>query len=233
MKPISIHVRLDDLMDTRMSTALSIDFSKAVKMIATGYGRRRGDWVIWEGLGISEEKWRKTYRARDNEILKKSQRSKLIGLIKEIYESSDQGPRIVADKLNVKLTVNEYPYRLAPNVKDAFARTLRLFLHPQLEIDWIRLSNKQLTPGRVASTFTHFISYELIEWLTEHIETDESVNLLQTELIGPALFQGKPDVEDFAYFNGMLDDIHQLSEQYISPSWTIRFISVEFFNVPF
>ena len=233
MKPLNVHVRLDDLMDTRLSTALSIHFQKAITLAAKGYDRRRGDWVIWEGLGITEAEWRKRYNARGSEILMKSKRSKLIGVIKEIVESVEQGPRISPTQLNVKITVNEYPYRLGNNVKKSIDRILRTFLHPQMTIDWIRCSNKQLTPTKVSSEYTHFIHYDLIPWLEEHINTQESVNLLNTELIGPALFQDKPTTEDFAYFKGLLDDVHQLSEQYVSPSWTIRFISVEYFNVPF
>lgn len=233
MRPLRIHLRLDDLLDTRMSVALSLNFDKAVNMIAKGYGRRRGDWVIWEGLDITEEAWRKAYRGRDSEILKKSVRSKLIGVIKEIIEGSEQGPRISPTDLNVSVTVNEYPYRLTNNVRESLSKAIKTFLHPQTKIDWVRKSDKQLTPQSVASDFTHFIHYDIIGWLEEHIETQESVNLLNTELIGPALFQTKPNVEDFAYFKDLLDDVHQLSEQYVSPSWTIRFISVEYFNAPF
>lgn len=233
MRQIKVHVRLDDILDTRMSTALSINFHKAVNLIAKGYGRRRGDWVIWEGLGITEAEWRKTYQARDSKILVKATRSKLIGVIKEIMEGVEQGPRISPSELNMSITLNEYPYRLAPNVRNSFAKAMREFLHPQVKIDWIRQSNKQLTPQRVAAEFTHFINYDIIPWLESHLSTTEPVNLLNTELIGPALFQEKPTTEDFALFNGVLDEVHQLSEQYVSPSWTIRFISIEYFNAPF
>lgn len=233
MKPIHVHVRLDDILDTRMSTALSIDFNKAVDLIVKGYGRRRGDWVIWEGLGISEEEWRKRYQGRNSEILMKAKRSKLIGVIKEILEGSEQGPRISPTDLNLSITINEYPYRLSPKVRSSFAKAMRTFLHPQVKIEWIRQSDKQLTPQRVASEFTHFIHYDIIPWLEKHIDTQDAVNLLNTELIGPALFQEKPKTEDFAFFKDLLDDVHQLSEQYVSPSWTIRFISIEYFNVPF
>lgn len=233
MKPIKLLIPLDSLFDTRLSAMLSINQKKAVLTAAHGYGRRRGDWVIWEGLGITEEAWRSAYKQRGAEILTKSVRSKILNVVKEIAISVDKGPRITPEENNLSITLNEYPYRLMNNVKDAIAKVVKELINPAIEVSWIRQSHKTLSPARLSSLYTHYIDYDIIAWLSRHIETDESSNMLRVELIGPALFQDKPTQEDFSTFNGVLDDIHSLSEQYVSPSWNIKFISVEYFNAPF
>lgn len=233
MEGINILLGIDEIMDTRMSTMLSIDTNKAIKTISLGYGRRRGDWVIWEGLGITEEKWRKTYRARQSEILKKSVRSKIFTFLAEMINDILKSPQITNNGRQIKITVNEYPYRITPKVKETLGRVIRLLLAPNTEITWIRKSDKLLEPNYVSSNFSHFIHYDLIPWIELHMDKEQGSDFLKLQMIGPTLFSSKPEEKDFKDFKGVIDDVHELGEYFLAPSWNIKFISTEFFNAPF
>lgn len=233
MDRIKILLNMDDLFDTRYSTALRINHAKGIELIKTGYGRRRGDWVIWEGLGITEDQWRKEYAKRDNETLKRSVRSKLVNVILEVALDADKGPRAEVGKANMELVINEWPYSLSTKVKSTFVKLFSHLVPPNIPIGFIRKAPKLVTPKFVTESFTHFINYDMVDWIDLHLNTEEDYNMLKLELIGPQLFQQKPDVEDFALFKGVIDDVHRLAEQYVSPSMTVRYISTEYFNSPF
>lgn len=233
MKKVDILMHLDDLMDTRMSTMLSINVAKATETIIGGYGQRRGDWVIWEGLGITEEAWRKAYKTRTNEILVRSVRSKLLGFINETLAEVIKNPMISDSKIPLTVTLNEYPYRLTTQAKKGLAEAVKLLTLPTLNVRWIRRSQKQLLPQYVADNHTHFIHYDMVQWLEEHINEPQGSNFVSMQMIAPSLFSHKPEDEDFSEFKGVLDSIHELGEYFISPSWTIKFISTEYFNAPY
>ncbi|UQT03096.1 hypothetical protein TOTORO_02330 [Serratia phage vB_SmaS-Totoro] len=233
MDRIKILLNMDDLFDTRYATALKINHARAIDLIKTGYGRRRGEWVIWEGLGITEEQWRREYAKRDNETLKKSIRSKLVNVILEVALDADKGPRAEVGKANMEIVINEWPYSLSSNVKATFVKLFSHLVPPNIPIGFIRRAPKLVTPKFVTESFTHFINYDMVDWIDLHLNTDEEYNMLKLELIGPQLFQQKPDVEDFALFKGVIDDVHRLAEQYVSPSMSVRYISTEYFNSPF
>lgn len=233
MRKIDILLHLDDLMDTRMSTMLSINVEKATKTIAGGYGRRRGDWVIWQGLKISREEWEKAYRTRDNKILMRSVRTKLVTYMMEIFNDLLKNPQVADNQNPFSVTINEYPYRLNAKAKGEFDKVLRLLTLPTLKVKWIRRSLKQLTPSYTSENHSHFFNYEMIRWLEMHMEESGGTNFITLQMIAPALFSEKPEDEDFAQFKGVLDGIHELGEYFISPSMTIRFISAEYFNAPY
>lgn len=233
MEGINILIGLDELMDTRMSTMLSINSKKAIETISLGYGRRRGDWVIWEGLGITEEQWTKAYKSRQSEILMKSVRTKIFTFLTEIINEILKSPQITGNKGSFKMTINEYPYRLSPKVKTAFASLIKSLLLPTLEIKWIRQSDKLLEPSVVSGSYSHFIHYELINWLEMHMEKSQGSDFLKLQLIGPTLFSVKPESKDFETFKGVIDNVHELGEYFLAPSWNIKFISTEYFNTPF
>lgn len=233
MRRIDFLVHLDDLMDTRMSTMLSLNVAKATNTIMAGYGRRRGDWVIWEGLGVTEEVWRKAYRTRTNEILMRSVRSKMVTFLMEIFNDLIKNPQISDNRNPFAVTINEYPYRLNNKAREGFESVLKLLTHPTLKVKWMRRAPKNLKPGYVAENHTHFFNYDMISWLEMHMEESGGTNFVTLQMIAPALFSEKPEDEDFAQFKGVLDGIHELGEYFTSPSMTIRFISPEYFNAPF
>lgn len=233
MNEIKILFGLDDLYDTRMSTMLSLNAKKAINLITRTYGRRRGDWVIWEGMGMSEGNWRKVYKQRDAKILTKSVRSKLTNLLHEFIVDAEKGPKVSAGRSNVKFIINEYPYRLDSKVQKKIGDTIKSMLSPVIEVDWIRKSPKLLTPDDVNQNYTHYINYDMIEWLALHIENPSTGNLLQTQLIAPRLFQEKPEVEDFSTYKGVIDEVHSFAECHIAPSMKMSFVNVEYFNTPY
>lgn len=233
MDRVKILLSMDDLFDTRLSTALRLNQKKGINLIKNGYGRRRGDWVIWEGLGITEEQWRAAYANRDNETLKRSIRSKLVNVILEVALDADKGPRNEISKSNMEIVINEWPYSMTSKVKADFVKMFSHLVPPNIPVGFIRRAPKLLTPKFVTESFTHFINYDMINWIDLHLQTEEDCNMLKLELIGPQLFQCKPDVEDFALFKGVIDDVHRLAEQYVSPSMSVRYISTEYFNTPF
>lgn len=233
MEKVKILLNLDDLFDTRLSTALKLNPKRGVELIRSGYGRRRGEWVIWETLGISEEQWRKAYRERDSEVLRKAVRSKLVNVILEVALDTDKGPRQDVGKANMEVVINEWPYSLSQNVKVDFVKMFSHLVPPNIPVGFIRRAPKLMTPKFVSETFTHFINYDMIDWIDLHLNTEEDSNMLKLELIGPQLFQEKPSEEDFQMFKGVIDDVHRLAEQFVSPSLSIRYISTEYFNAPY
>lgn len=235
MEPVKILLSLSDLYDDRFSVICSKGVERGVKALEMGYAVRTDDSCIHDALGIDADAWDRLYRKRDNDVLRRSVRTKMYNLIIETVEDASQTPRSYVDSSNVNIIVNEYPYSLGPKAKEEQVRIMRHYLGP-VQVGWINKPPKRLTPRHLVSNFTHVIMYNWNEWvlLQEDCPDTERASLLNLTFVLPrTLRERPPEPELHEYHNEVSGkSIHEMLEFALSPGYTLRFQSVEYWNFP-
>lgn len=235
MEPIKILCNLDDLYDTRYSMLCSKGIPRAVRALELGYATRKDESPIHDALGIDADGWDRLYKKRDNNILRRSIRSKMYNLLITTIEDASMTPRSYVDASNVEITVNEFPYALGPKAKDEQVRIMRHYLGP-IKVRWISKPTKRLTPRYLTTNFTHCFMYNWNEWvlLQEDAPDTEMASLLNLTFVLPAVLRNKPDPGDINAYQEQISGkpIHEMLEYAMSPGYTIRFQSVEYWNFP-
>lgn len=235
MEPIKILLSLSDLYDDRFSTICSKGVERGIKALEAGYATRTDDSCIHDVLGIDADGWDRLYRKRDNNILVRSVRTKMYNLIIETVEDAALTPRSYVDSSNVTITVNEYPYSLGPKAKAEQTRIMRHYLGP-VTVAWINKPPKRLTPRHLVNNFTHVIMYNWNEWvlLQEDAPDTEMASLLPLTFVLPRSLRERPPEREMSEYHEVVSgkSVHEMLEFALSPGYTVRFQSVEYWNFP-
>lgn len=235
MEPIRILMSLDDLYDTRFSTLCTKGIDRGLKAIDGGYYTRKDDECLYSALGIDVDGWDRLYKKRDNDTLVRSVRTKMYNLLMETIEDSQHTPRGYVNCANVEIAINEFPYTLSENAKREQVRIMQHYLGP-IQIRWLNKPTKRLTPRFLVTNFSHYILYNWNEWvlLQEDIAETERASLLPLTFIIPACLRNRPVQSDMhAYYEEVSGrSIHEMLEYALSPGYTVRCQSVEYWNHP-
>lgn len=234
MEPLHLLLSLDDVYDTRFSLMNKINPHAAIAAVRDGYGTRLSDHIIWRSLKISEEAWRSKFRQRDDEVLVRSVRSKMYNLLLEFYRDADQNPRDNVKIPNLSITVNEWPYALSKEVQAAQREVMHHFLPPTVPIHFVRRNPKQLTPKYLAGNFSHVVMYDFAEWCLLHENTEEPGNLLQITFVLPSILKELPTSEEGEEFKDVIAEVGIMGmvERSLAPVLNLRFVEIDYWNVP-
>jgi hypothetical protein len=183
-------IALDCLLDTRLGTLARIDDALAVRALAGNYHQREED--VFDG--VDTEVFRRLYRARDIETLKRSTITTLTMLLADFMRSLTQivGTRPYLD--GVCILVNTWPYRLDASTLVALQDAITRWSGGLAPVEMVRHAPTQLTPLFVKSNFDLLFMYEYEAWLDMHAEAFRRISLADINVIAPAIyFNGKPD----------------------------------------
>lgn len=234
MEPLHLLLSLDDVYDTRFSLMNKLNPHAAIAAVRDGYGTRLSDHIIWRSLKLSEEAWRSKFRQRDDEVLVRSVRSKMYNLLLELHRDADQNPRDNVKVPNLSITVNEWPYALSKEVQAAQREVMHHFLPPTVPINFVRRNPKQLTPKYLAENFTHVVMYDFADWCLLHENTDEPGNLLQITFILPSILRELPSSEEGEEYKDVIAEVGIMGmvEKSLAPVLNLRFVEIDYWNVP-
>lgn len=226
---LSVLVWMDDLLDTRLSSMLRYDIVKTLDLIPQGYDLRTADNFIWEGLGITEEVWRKIYANRDDEILFKSRRTGVVDFLRELLSEQLREPNGEVGKCPMSLTINTYPYYLTPDVKEAWASVYKEMIHPTLNVKFIRKDYKNLTPAFVIQHYNFLLHYDWDVWASEIGNSAEKASLTTLTIVGPRIWKTAPTKEEMEKYNEAIEglDVHMLAEMAAALVFQLRLVPVD------
>lgn len=235
MEAIEILTSLDDWYDTRFSALCSKGIDRGLKAIELGYTHRQDESCLYEALGVDADGWDAFYRKRDNNILARSSRTKMYKLMMSIVEDAAMTPRDYVNTANVAITINEYPYTLPAKFRMEQERIMRHMLGP-VRIRWINLPPKRLTPRYLVANFSHYLLYNWNEWVLaqETIPDTERANLLNLTFILPRTLRNRPTEAELSEYYEKVSGrpIHDMIEFALGPGYTVRAMSVEYWNFP-
>lgn len=225
---LNVLVWMDDLMDSRLSVAASVDPLKALELVAKGYYNRISDQIIYDTLGISQAKWQQLYKNRNETHLVRASSTPMISILRELFVEINRQPRERANELNMTVTINTYPYYLPDEAREAWVEVLQELIHPLLKVKVIRREYKSLTRSTVLSNYTHLFHYDWDHWLTVTATEEHAPSLVGLNIFAPRLFRGHVAPEDQKTFAEMTKevDLPEFISEVLSGEYTIKHLPI-------
>ena len=190
----TVLIFLDCLLDTRLGTLARMSDALARRALSGHYHQREED--VFEGVDTGE--FRRLYRARDVETLKRSTVTTLTTLLGDFSRTLSRIVRTRPWLDGVRILVNTWPYRLDAPTLDALQEVIALWSGEAAPVEMVDYAPGQLTPAFVKSNFDILFMYEYEEWLHMHGEAFSRTSLADVNVIVPAIyFNRRPDEKTF------------------------------------
>ena len=195
----NILVNIDALLDTRLTTLEKFLTNEQILELLsnTKYHERLED----KFPNVDKLEFRKTYKARKEEVLENAVMTNMVFFIKELMVT------ISKERINEpfrgppSVYVNFHPYNLSEEAQKIFCEVLatRIALSDDLDIFDFRfgVENVNLTDEEISPSFildkqiSYLIHYEGLEWMeanTKEFEKDKQLRLRDLTLFSPALY---------------------------------------------
>lgn len=227
-KSVNILIPLDVLLDTRIATIALMDEDKAINLLQNGYHNRRSDLF----LGIDKNEFLEKYSQRDELTLAKSQctgiRFVLEDMIDTLHMQSETTP--YHDKISI--TINTYPYKIKFDTLNLIIKAISGWLKFKGEIRTVYLSDEDLTPELIKSSYDILFMYHYAQWLETQVKNFENTSINNCNLYVPAI-SFEHDLND-KFLESIVDEgMHPLEalKFLLAPFINLEPIDVEVFSV--
>lgn len=121
-----IYVTLDSLMDTRLAVLGQLSSTLAERLLTSGdYLKREHNCFSVYDPTFDDAAFERTYKARDVETLKQAMTTEIVPMLMDMVMRYRVGKDIPGDEMQIKLTLNIWPYRLNDEASKTFANMLK------------------------------------------------------------------------------------------------------------
>ena len=174
------------LLDTRLA-ALGRYYPKvAERVLLSGeYHNRRHNVFSRMDPIVNDQLILQTYERNDMELLKQARATNFVIRIKALVERYAIRSLEIHEGIQVKLTVNSYPYRVGPEFIAVFSATLGEVTGAGIEV--VYYTPEQLTPTLLRKYDT-FVCEDFNRWVNIHHETLVKSPMVTVELNCPIIY---------------------------------------------
>lgn len=167
-----IYVDLDALLDTRLSTLFLIHEDLVSAALNNGYAERLQDAFTNLHPSLTLDKFKELYAGRDNEVLHNASYTRVLNVLKEAVTRLVKMRVATPFATEIQIYVNAYPYTLTEKEEQDIAKSLLYHTSNQVDVQFLRLSDKELLPEYCSKTFSLMIRYDYAQWIDGHAETN-------------------------------------------------------------
>lgn len=188
-------VDIDALFDTRIGWVRANHPEAMLKIDPNVYASRYTDaWADVAGINDFNKSWRK----RDINALRMSVPTIMQTAIKNEFEAIRLEQAMMSPVNTPSLTINLWPYKELNS--DEVSLFLECFrdIYPNIMIDLLWLSPEELTPGRLASVWDGYITYDYYLWLEKNAANLKN-RIPEFTITRPSLFSDELTNEAIGY----------------------------------
>lgn len=183
-KFINILLPIDVLYDTRLGTLYQMDPQLADRVVVDNYHKRKSDFF----KGVDKSVFDKAYENRNQKTLYDSYITNVCHFLSQIVstlyvENTTNTPY----SIKVNITLNTYPYNITDQSAQMICKMLALKVGLGVNVDWVYISQKELTPSFIKSRYQILFMYHYDTWLEEHTDEFEKVSINSVILYVPAI----------------------------------------------
>lgn len=226
-KKQGIYIELDALLDTRLSTIISVaGEDTALNVLSNGYFTRASDNFV----GVNKQEFDLAYTNRTKDALINATVTKVLGLVNEFVFAMNKQAVLGPMHAGPKIILNTYPYSLTEEETNVIIRGLVAATNKNVDITAIRVSPVNLTPTYCKDQFAIMIMYQYDKWFEAQATNFDKARCPELTCIVPALyFVKEPSKEELAELVGK--DMHPLSamEMLSSVFINLKLYEVEMF----
>jgi hypothetical protein len=222
-----IYATLDVLLDTRLGTIARMSEDLAVSVLQSGYHNRFDD----EFPGVDMVEFKKLYEARDVETLKMSVKTGCVNLIRDLMNGVAEQAFTRPYHQGANLVVNLYPYVLDEEEQQALAEVLRNQMNNLCSIEFVYLTQREVTPNLCKTSFAAMFVYEHDNWLDMHIDSFRTTQLAELDMFAPALFRERPSASEMEKRMKEVGHPFKAIEKMASPLIKLQLLDSSIFSV--
>jgi hypothetical protein len=227
LKPDTVYVDLDCLLDTRLGTLAKIDDNYAVNAMLGDYFTRTVD----EFPDVNAQTFKEAYAQRDTSVLRRSVLTNIVYLLASFVKSSREDVAKGGQNMGIEFCVNVHPYKLTDDEAKEILNVLQFRLGSDITISSINVSDQELTPEICKEHYAVMVRYSFHEWLEMHLEAFKKCKMPSMVLYAPALFAKVPTAAEQKELVDMKLDPFQATEIACSTTFALRLLEPNLFSI--
>jgi len=228
-----ILIELDCLLDTRLGTLSKLSQQAAANAMNNDLWVRETDdfQTLSNGL-VTNEAYKTTYALRDVETLARSFLTNIVDYLGNLTRTLQHNATDGIDVKDIYLTINTNRYDLTNEEIGLMIEGLRPHVALTTQINAVKYTIDQLTPGLLNANYDSYILYDFDEWDKRHREQLMKNPMPEFSIVAPRLhFTGKvPDPSDLVS-DGQTVDPFRLTQLIFMERLDLEFLPVFFYSV--
>ncbi len=225
----AIFVEFDAIFDTRASLLFEMNEEVLMTNLAKDYQTR----IIDKFDNVDYNDFQARYKARDKSLLKNALTTPIIPMIGEFVKSTMLNAINGPDIIEPKIIINTYPYKLVKEEIDVLHQVFMNLTQGFAPIEFVYMSNADITPRYVKDNISVMIMYDYTQWLELHCSNGnfKKVTVPDVSLLAPRLYFIDPGDNYFRDITNNKQDPFKVLEDSAAMFVKIKLLPIHMFSM--